>query len=152
CRSTVVPGTSSGSPATSQHVRAMSPACGPMVSTQPNTTSFTAAGSTSTRSISAPIECAPRSGGWTPATGPPRRPTGLRTASMMYASGIGPPWVDSEDRAADAAGVEGAVAPAAGERPRPLHVEVQVVLGGVPDRAVALERDACRLVRGGVGL
>ena len=44
CRSTVVPGTSSGSPATSQHVRAMSPACGPIVSTQPNTTSSTAAG------------------------------------------------------------------------------------------------------------
>ena len=31
----VVPGTSSGSPAASQQVRAMSPACGPMVSTQP---------------------------------------------------------------------------------------------------------------------
>ena len=30
CRSTVVPGTSSGKPATSQQVRAMSPACGPM--------------------------------------------------------------------------------------------------------------------------
>ena len=34
-RSTVVPGTCSGSPATSQHVRAMSPACGPMLSTLP---------------------------------------------------------------------------------------------------------------------
>ena len=43
CRSTVTPGTSSGSPAASQAVRAMSPACGPMVSTQPNTTSSTAA-------------------------------------------------------------------------------------------------------------
>ena len=49
CRSTVVPGTSSGSPAASQHVRAMSPACGPIVSTQPNTTSSTAAGSTPVR-------------------------------------------------------------------------------------------------------
>ena len=46
CRSMVTPGTSSGSPAASQHVRAMSPACGPTVSTQPKTTSSTAAGST----------------------------------------------------------------------------------------------------------
>ncbi len=30
CRSMVVPGTSSGYPAVSQHVRAMSPACGPI--------------------------------------------------------------------------------------------------------------------------
>ena len=44
-RSIVVPGTSSGSPAASQQVRATSPACGPIVSTQPNTTSSTAAGS-----------------------------------------------------------------------------------------------------------
>ena len=73
-RSTVVPGTSSGRPATSQHVRAMSPACGPIVSTQPNTTSSTAAGSTSTRSISARIACAPRSAGWTLARPPLRRP------------------------------------------------------------------------------
>ncbi len=45
CRSTVVPGTSSGRPAASQHVRAMSPAWGPMVSTQPKMTSSTASGS-----------------------------------------------------------------------------------------------------------
>ena len=35
CRSIVVPGISSGSPAASHAVRAMSPACGPIVSTQP---------------------------------------------------------------------------------------------------------------------
>ena len=51
-RSMVVPGTSSGSPAASHAVRAMSPACGPMVSTQPKTTSSTAAGSMPVRSIS----------------------------------------------------------------------------------------------------
>ena len=45
CRSTVTPGTASGRPAASQAVRAMSPACGPTVSTQPNTTSSTATGS-----------------------------------------------------------------------------------------------------------
>ena len=45
CRSTVTPGTASGRPAASQAVRAMSPACGPRVSTQPNTTSSTASGS-----------------------------------------------------------------------------------------------------------
>ena len=43
-RSMVVPGTSSGRPAASQQVRAMSPACGPMVSTQPKMTSSTARG------------------------------------------------------------------------------------------------------------
>ena len=35
CLSTVVPGTQSGKPATNQHVLAISPACGPTVSTQP---------------------------------------------------------------------------------------------------------------------
>ena len=44
CRSTVTPGTWSGSPAASHAVRAMSPACGPTVSTQPKITSSTAAG------------------------------------------------------------------------------------------------------------
>ncbi|MCY1182955.1 hypothetical protein D9M73_235400 [compost metagenome] len=38
-RSTVVPGTFNGRPAASQLVRAMSPACEPMVSTQPKITS-----------------------------------------------------------------------------------------------------------------
>ena len=50
CRSTVTPGTSSGRPAASQQVRAMLPACGPIVSTQPKITSSTAAGSTPERS------------------------------------------------------------------------------------------------------
>lgn len=40
-RSTVTPGTSCGSPAASQHVRATSPARGPTVSTQPKITSST---------------------------------------------------------------------------------------------------------------
>ncbi len=138
-RSTVVPGTSSEYPATSQHVRAMSPACGPIVSTQPNTTSSTAAGSTSTRSNSARIEWAPRSAGCTCARPPLRLPTGERTASTMYASLMGRRL---EDGRADPVPVEASVAHAASERPRPLHVEVQVVFGGVADRAVALQRDA----------
>ena len=41
--------------------------------------------------------------------------------------------------------MESAVAPAARERPRPLQVEVQVVLGRVADRTVALECGATRL-------
>jgi hypothetical protein len=82
-RSTVVPGTSSGSPAASQQVRAMSPAWGPMVSRQPNTTSSTAAGSIPVRSISALIEAAPRSAGCTPASPPFLLPTGVLTASTM---------------------------------------------------------------------
>src|SRR5580698_9236211 len=90
CRSTVVPGTWSGSPAASQAVLAMSPACGPTVSTQPNTTSSTAPGSRPTRSTSAVRTDAPRSAGWMAASPPPRLPTGLRTASTMNASGMLP--------------------------------------------------------------
>src|SRR3954447_7168061 len=86
CRSTVTPGTSEGSPAASQHVLAMSPACGPIVSTHPKITSDTTAGSTGTRSNSARRTCAPRSPGCTADTPPPRRPTGVRTASTMKAS------------------------------------------------------------------
>ncbi len=82
-RSTVVPGTCSGSPAASQAVRAMSPACGPMASRQPMTTSSTAPGSMPVRSISALRVIAPRSAGWIPASEPFRLPTGVRTASMM---------------------------------------------------------------------
>ena len=67
-RSMVVPGTCSGRPAASQQVRAMSPACGPTVSTLPKTTSSTAPGSMPVRSMSALIECAPRSAGWTVAS------------------------------------------------------------------------------------
>ena len=88
CRSTVTPGTASGRPAASQAVRAMSPACGPIVSTQPNTTSSTASGSMSARASSARITCAPRSAGCAPASPPPRRPTGVRTASTKNASAI----------------------------------------------------------------
>jgi hypothetical protein len=82
-RSMVTPGTSSGKPAASQQVRAMSPACGPRASTQPNTTSSTAAGSTPVRSTSARRTWAPRSAGCTLASPPPRLPTGVRTASTM---------------------------------------------------------------------
>jgi len=52
-RSMVVPGTSSGSPAASQQVRAMSPAWGPMASTHPKNTSSTALGSMGLRSTMA---------------------------------------------------------------------------------------------------
>ena len=83
CRSTVTPGTVSGRPAASQAVRAMSPACGPTVSTQPNTTSSTASGSIRVRASSALMTWAPRSAGCAAARPPPRRPTGVRTASMM---------------------------------------------------------------------
>ncbi len=82
-RSTVVPGTCSGRPAASQQVRATSPAWPPIESTLPNTTSSTAAGSMPVRSTSARRLWAPRSAGWTPASPPPRRPTGVRTASTM---------------------------------------------------------------------
>ena len=91
CRSMVTPGTWSGSPATSHAVRATSPACEPIVSQQPRITSSTAPGSTPVRSTSALIECAARSAEWTPASAPPRLPTGVRTASTMKASGMAIP-------------------------------------------------------------
>src|SRR6266516_4149966 len=91
CRSTVTPGTASGRPAASHAVLAMSPACGPRVSTQPNTTSSTASGSTPVRASRARMTCAPRSAGCAPASPPPRRPTGVRTASTRYASAMPAP-------------------------------------------------------------
>jgi hypothetical protein len=81
-RSIVTPGTSSGSPAASQQVRAMSPACGPMVSTQPNTTSSTArvdAGALDQRLEHVGAEVG-RVHLAEPAAPPPH---GVRTASMM---------------------------------------------------------------------
>ena len=87
-RSTVVPGTCSGRSAASQQVRAMSPACPPTVSTQPNTTSSTAPGSMPLRSTSDVRAWAPRSAGWIWLSDPLRRPTGVRTASTMKASGM----------------------------------------------------------------
>ena len=82
-RSMVTPGTWSGSPATSQAVRATSPACEPMVSQQPMITSSTAPGSMPVRSTSAFSTWAPRSAECTLASEPPRLPTGVRTASTM---------------------------------------------------------------------
>src|SRR5215469_5969807 len=69
----------------------MSPAWGPTVSTQPNTTSSTASGSAPMRASRAAMTCAPRSAGCTPARPPPRRPTGVRTASTRNASATVPP-------------------------------------------------------------
>src|ERR1700758_5147295 len=66
----------------------MWPACPPMASTQPTITSSTAAGSTSTRSNKPRKAGTPRSIGWTLANEPLCFPTGVRTASMMKASGI----------------------------------------------------------------
>src|SRR5215218_8372885 len=84
----VTPGTWSGRPATSHAVRATSPAWEPMVSQQPRITSSTAPGSTPVRRISAASVWAARSAECTPASAPPRFPTGVRTASTMNASGM----------------------------------------------------------------
>ena len=63
CRSIVTPGTWSGSPATSQAVRATSPACEPIVSQHPMMTSSTAPGSIPVRSIRALQDVAAEVGG-----------------------------------------------------------------------------------------
>src|SRR3954453_19385260 len=119
----------------------MSPAFGPIVSTSPNTTSSTAAGSMPVRSTRALIECAPRSAGCTCDSPPPRRPTGERTASTMYASVIlfGP---SDLQLLRDAVTVPGGVAERSGEHPCLLQVAVQLVLDGVADGAMALQGPA----------
>ena len=89
-RSMVTPGTWSGRPATSQAVRATSPAWDPMVSQQPMITSSTAPGSMPVRWTSALSTWAPRSAECIPERDPPRFPTGVRTASTMKASAM---WV-----------------------------------------------------------
>src|SRR5207237_739840 len=119
----------------------ISPAWGPMASTQPNTTSSTTAGSTPVRSTRARSTWAPRSAGWTWLSPPPRLPTGVRTASTMYASGIATPF---QNGVLHTRPMPGGVAPRGGERPRALHPHVQVVLDGVPDGAVDLQRLAGR--------
>src|SRR5438552_7364706 len=106
-----------------------------MVSTHPNTTSSTAAGSTPVRSTTALRTWAPRSAGWTWLSPPPRFPTGVRTASTMKASAISGSF---QDGVADAGPVPGGVAPRGRQSPRPLHPQVQVVLDGVADGAVHL--------------
>ena len=67
-------------------IGAMQPAWTPIESTLPNTQSSTALASTPDRSINAWIACPPMSAGWIWDRPPPRRPTGVRTASTMNAS------------------------------------------------------------------
>ena len=87
-RSTVVPGTESGNPAASAALRAMFMACSPTVMVQPMTTSSTSPGSRSLRSTRANSGWAARSTACHPDNRPPRRPTGVRTASTITALGI----------------------------------------------------------------
>ncbi len=88
CRSTVVPGTDSGNPAASAALRAMFMACSPTVMVQPMTTSSTREGSRSLRASRAASGWAARSVACHPERRPPRRPTGVRTASTITALGI----------------------------------------------------------------
>ena len=83
CRSTVTPGTLSGSPADSHACRAMSSDCGPIWETQPMITSSTAAASMPVRATSSRSTCAARSTGLSFASPPFRLPTGVRTAPTM---------------------------------------------------------------------
>ena len=74
-----------------------------------------------------------------PATSPPLRfPTGrahgVDDVSLVHRRAM------LKDGRGDPAPVQAPVAHRTGQRPRPLHVEVQVVLGRVADRAVALQR------------
>src|SRR5262245_38048481 len=86
CRSTDVPGTDSGNPAASRAFRPMLTPCSPTCDTHPMITSSTSAGSTSLRSTTARSTCAARSTGCHSLSIPLRRPSGVRTASMITAS------------------------------------------------------------------
>src|ERR687897_1434057 len=89
CRSMVVAGTSSGSPAASQALRATLTDCSPSWDTQPMSTSSTSSGSTPLRSTRARSTTAPRSTACPPASPPFRRPTGVRTAPTTTGSSPG---------------------------------------------------------------
>src|SRR3712207_7861035 len=97
-RSIVVPGTDSGQPAARTALRPMLNVCSPTWLTQPQNTSSTTAGSMPDRSASAFSTCADRSTAWTPASPPPRLPTGVRTAAQMTASRMDPLLVDDPAR------------------------------------------------------
>ncbi len=73
-------------PADSHAVRPMLKPCSPTLLTQPVTTWPIAAGSMPERSTSADCAAARRSAGWTLDRPPPRRPTGVRTASTITTS------------------------------------------------------------------
>ena len=86
CRSTVVPGTESGQPATSAAIRPMFQPCSPTCETQPICTSSTSAGSSPLRSTSAFSTWPASSSARSEASVPFRFPIGERTASTMKAS------------------------------------------------------------------
>ncbi len=86
CRSTVVPQTVSGQPATIGAIRPMFQPCSPICVTQPICTSSTSAGSRSWRPTRPFSTCAASSSPRVPESDPFRLPIGLRTASTMSAS------------------------------------------------------------------
>ena len=86
CESTVVAAVSSGRPAVSQAVRVTLKDCSPTWLTQPPTTWPTSFGSTPARRNSSFWTWASSSTGWMVDRPPPRRPTGVRTASTMTTS------------------------------------------------------------------
>src|SRR5213592_4895077 len=86
CRSTVVPQTDSGQPATSGAIRPMFQPCSPTCETQPICTSSTSAGSRSWRPTSPFSTCAASSSARIFESEPFRLPIGERTASTISAS------------------------------------------------------------------
>src|ERR671922_2330082 len=88
CRSTVVPQTVSGHPATSGTIRPRFQPCSPICVTQPSWTSSISAGSSEFRSTSPFSTWAASSSPRIDERTPFRLPIGLRTASTMKASGI----------------------------------------------------------------
>src|SRR5438105_14601275 len=88
CRSTVVPHTPSGHPATSGAIRPMFQPCSPTCVTQPICTSSTSAGSRPVRATSPFSTWAASSSARTEESAPFRLPIGERTASTMKASPI----------------------------------------------------------------
>ncbi len=88
CRSTVVPQTVSGQPATRGTMRPMFQPCSPIWVTQPNCTSSISAGSAPVLAARAFSTCAASSSPRIVESVPPRLPIGLRTASTINASDL----------------------------------------------------------------
>ena len=97
-RFTVCPGTETGSPASSSAMRPTLRLSSPAWLAHPKITSSTTDGSIPVRCTIARTTVAARSSGRTEASAPPKRPTGVRTASRMYASVIGKKCVSAEVR------------------------------------------------------
>src|SRR5690606_10838820 len=132
-RFTVWPGTLTGRPASRPAIRAMLRLSSPAWFAQPRMTSSMRARSMPVRSSTARIAVAARSSGRTPASAPPWRPIGVRTASTIQASRVMRPRTGARGRC-------GAAPRAASAQVDPYALDLGVQLERVEPELAALAR------------